>query len=144
MHMSSVNALKDVRILVVDDDADLVDSVATTLMFLGCTVSTAMSLDAARHTLRHQPPDIVICDWNLAGERSDGFLRELQQRCPHIGRILLTGSARTEWGALLEEGVVQRVLAKPFELHELSSALLLARQPLPPMLGISCSICRRN
>src|SRR4051812_44208391 len=64
------------RILVVDDDSDLVESYRQVFEMAGYDVSTAQSGDAALGLARTQRPDVVLTDVSMAN--MDGF--ELIQR----------------------------------------------------------------
>jgi DNA-binding response OmpR family regulator len=123
--MAIFSRMTELFVLVVDDEEDVLDTVRDSLRFLGCRVATAMTLDEARAVLARDLPQIAICDWNLAGERSEPLLRELPY---DVGRVLLTASAREEWQHLVEEGVVDVALAKPFDLDGLKAALATAEE----------------
>jgi DNA-binding response OmpR family regulator len=118
--------LEGVRVLVVDDDVDLATSVEDLLTLLGCRVATAHDLGRASDCVEREPPDVVVCDWNLEGERSDRFLRDLKRRRCRVGRVLLTGSPSTEWERLVTERVVQLALSKPVDIGCLASAVASA------------------
>jgi DNA-binding NtrC family response regulator len=121
--MKSLNGLK---VLVVDDDEDVTESVHDWLRFLGCLVSTALTLDGARSVLRGYSPAVVLCDWNLDGARSEELFRELAQHRPRVARVLMTGSPRFEWQPLVASGLVQLVVEKPFEIETLRGVLIAA------------------
>jgi len=117
-----VTGWKDVRVLVVDDDEDVLESVYDALLLFGCRAAKAMSLTEARASVARERPEVVICDWNLDGEHSDRFLRELAAE-RDVALILLTGSGRDEWQRLVTEGVVQLAIVKPFDLYALAAAV---------------------
>jgi CheY-like chemotaxis protein len=111
------------RVLVVDDDDDILGAVADILTLAGCVVETASTLGEARAKVAWTRPSLVFCDWDLGGdERSSTFLRTLARDRPEIALVLVTASARAEWKALVEGGVVQRTIGKPFDAHELLTA----------------------
>jgi DNA-binding NtrC family response regulator len=131
LRVAIFSRMTEVLVLVVDDEEDVLDSVHDSLRFLGCRVATAMTVAGARAAIARETPQIAICDWNLAGERSEALLRALPYE---VGRVLLSASARDEWEHLVEEGVVDVALAKPFDLDGLKAALATAaersRRPL--------------
>ncbi len=51
---------KGLRVLVVDDDDDLLESMCDLVRFLGCRVSAAKSLDEARDEV-----DLILCESNF-------------------------------------------------------------------------------
>ena len=54
--------MSDARILVVDDDADLVDAVSTVLESSGYAVDSAANGQEARDRIREARPDLIILD----------------------------------------------------------------------------------
>src|SRR5262245_61822715 len=125
-----MRGLAGVRVLAVDDDEDILASVADALRFLGCKIATARDLSGARSSIDRAWPDVLVCDWNLDGERSADFLRQLRDRYPHVGRILMTASPREEWARALADGVAHVAVEKPFDLEDLADVVArVARQP---------------
>jgi two-component system phosphate regulon response regulator PhoB len=55
------------RVLLVDDDPDLRDVVAAMLEAVGLIVQAAGSAEEALEMTRHDPPDLIVLDWNLPG-----------------------------------------------------------------------------
>ena len=63
--------LKDITILVIDDDHDTLELLQTILEGYGATVVTADSVESALPAWRHAPPHLVLTDMRLGS--SDGF-----------------------------------------------------------------------
>jgi CheY-like chemotaxis protein len=63
--------LKDITILVIDDDHDTLELLRTVLEGYGATVLTADSVESALLVCRHSPPHLVLSDMRLGS--SDGF-----------------------------------------------------------------------
>ncbi len=126
--------LGGLRVLVVDDDEEVRDVIADILAVVGCTVETARTIGEARAKVAWTRPSVVLCDWNLGGERSGPFLCALERERPEIARVLVTGSPPSAWEALVTSGVVQRAIGKPFALPALvamvarASTAMAARQ----------------
>ncbi len=78
-------------ILLVDDDAIILDSLSEFLKLEGHRVETARDIHAALDKLQQDLFNVVISDVNLPD--SDGFelLRAIRQRYPQIVTILFTG-----------------------------------------------------
>ncbi len=89
-----------VRVLVVDDEPDLADMVATTLRFDGCRTATAGDADEAMRVARELRPDIAVLDVMLPGQDGVSLLARLRSRrtrpagrAPHrAGATPATGS----------------------------------------------------
>jgi DNA-binding NtrC family response regulator len=117
-----------VRVLVVDDDQDVLELVSMALSVAGHQVWTARSVAEAEDLLRSQLPDVMVSDWNLGSEYAESLLRRAQQESPRTGRVLLTGSPREDWERLLQDGVAHVALTKPFQFAALERAIETARQ----------------
>jgi CheY-like chemotaxis protein len=68
---SSVGALAETRVLVVDDDEDWLELIAALLASRGAEVLCASSVDDALHILQEIAADVVLSDLEMPGP--DGF-----------------------------------------------------------------------
>ncbi|RIK63666.1 MAG: sigma-54-dependent Fis family transcriptional regulator [Planctomycetota bacterium] len=84
------------RILVVDDDRIVVDSLGEFLRLEGYEVHGVGGVDAALASLAERPCDLVITDVNMP--QADGFelLRALHDRHPDVVAIVITGYGTIE------------------------------------------------
>lgn len=84
------------RILLVDDDTIILDSLSEFLRLERYEVQTAKSVEEALATLARQPAHIVITDVNIPG--ADGFelLRTIRDRWPDIVSIVITAYGTIE------------------------------------------------
>jgi DNA-binding NtrC family response regulator len=116
------------RVLIVDDDADVRESLAEWLA-REHVVSQAAGVPEALVLLRREVPDVVICDFEMPPYRGDDFLATIADRYPHIGRFMHTGSSGSALG--FAHAIAHRVLQKGCDLGDLSGAIrdyLHARQ----------------
>ncbi|HEX6567508.1 MAG TPA: response regulator transcription factor, partial [Acidimicrobiales bacterium] len=108
----------EARLLVVDDEPNIVELLSTSLRFAGFEVATAMSgADAVRSAERHRP-DLVLLDVMLPDV--DGFvvLRRLRERRDHLPVLFLTArDANDDKVTGLTLGGDDYV-TKPFSLEE--------------------------
>jgi two-component system OmpR family response regulator len=108
----------EARLLVVDDEPNIVELLATSLRFAGFAVATAMTgADAVRAVERHDP-DLVLLDVMLPDV--DGFvvLRRLRDRRDHLPVLFLTArDANDDKVTGLTLGGDDYV-TKPFSLEE--------------------------
>jgi CheY-like chemotaxis protein len=114
-------ARSDVRVLVVDDDPEIVTFLATLLELEGIESTVATSAAAAMERLEQALPDLVLLD--IAMPDRDGLdLCRALKKDPRTSRVpVFVVSARPG------KDVVERALAagaeefirKPFENHEL-------------------------
>jgi len=72
--------LADVRIMMIDDNLDLLAVVSEVLELEGCHV-TAMGTaeEALIHLTEHEPPDVILCDLSLPGIDGHEFLRRARK-----------------------------------------------------------------
>jgi signal transduction histidine kinase/ActR/RegA family two-component response regulator len=111
------------RVLVVDDEGDSRDALATLLASHGCTVRAAGDLEQAQALLEAQAPEAVIADYRLPGERSGlDFLLALRARSPRTQVLLVTGETAPHRIAAIEDSGVP-CLIKPVRAHDLLQAL---------------------
>jgi len=126
------------RLLVVDDDPDVRDSLRRALGYAGYTVATAVNGADALASVSRSPVDLIILD--VLMPMLDGFdtCRALRERGNATPVIVLTArDAVDDRVAGLEAGA-DDYLVKPFALRELLArvnALLRRAQPVRDVLG---------
>lgn len=107
------------RILVVDDEPNLLVTYRLILQQQGYEVSAALSAAAARELLASQPLDLLLCDLSLEKQESGfdviEFAREIN---PSMPTVLLTGYATQDANDLAEERGIP-VLFKPIDIKQL-------------------------
>jgi DNA-binding response OmpR family regulator len=109
------------RVLVVDDEPDLVRILEFGLKAAGYAVETASDGQEGLKKAREQKPDIILLDLMLP--KLDGYkvcrLLKFDERYKHIPIMIL--SARTQEGdqTLAHEMGANRFLTKPYEFSEI-------------------------
>jgi signal transduction histidine kinase/CheY-like chemotaxis protein len=92
--------LQGVRTLVVDDERDARDLLATVLTLAGSEVETAASVPAAFEVITRFRPHVLVSDVGMPGENGYALLRRLRQMGPDEGgdvpAVALTAYTRTE------------------------------------------------
>ena len=106
--------------LIVDDDAELCDSLVMLLQESGFDVRGATRLDEALQALRDRPADLIVCDWLMPdGGAADLAARLEADGLPPIPILAMTGMSPGD----LPPEFQGRVLAKPFGVPELLEAI---------------------
>ena len=113
------------RILVVDDDESLRDSLALVLGSEGFEVSRAGDGEEALRRLGETPVDIVLCDLRMPGRDGLELLPDLARRCPDATLILMSAYGTEELAIEAMRRGAYDYLAKPFPPSE---ALLVIRK----------------
>jgi signal transduction histidine kinase len=101
-----------VRVLLVDDDAQLLGALQVLLAAAGAAVQTALSAAAAHRILERRETDIVVSDLSMPGEDGLAFVTRLRQG-PAASRSL-PAIAIT---ALAMDGARERALAAGFDRY---------------------------
>jgi PAS domain S-box-containing protein len=126
--VSGDQKLKDLRILVVEDDPDTQELLTAVLQKHGAEVMTVDSTARALAQVKQMKPDVIISDIAMTGENGYEFMSKLRTLDPEAGgripAIALTAyaSAADRRRALLAG--FQTHLPKPVEPHDLLAMIL--------------------
>jgi PAS domain S-box-containing protein len=120
-------ALNGVRILVVDDEADARDLIATVLMEAGAEVETARSAAEGFELFKQFRPDVLVSDVGMPEEDGFSFIRRVRALAPSEGSrvpaLALTAFAREgDRSQALTAGFTAHV-GKPVQPEVLASAV---------------------
>jgi len=111
--------MKDVRILVVEDELTMRETVVTYLEEQGFPVKSVMSGEDGLEALRDGSYDIAVVDLKLPGIDGIEVLRRAHQANPGLPVIIMTAYATIENAVrAIKEGAYD-YLVKPFNLEEL-------------------------
>ncbi len=112
-------ARREARILVVDDDADLLQITATTLHNLGYTVFTATASKAALTILQDEAIDLLLTD--VVMPEMDGLMlaAAAQQISPSLKVLYMSGFAALQGTDMSNLAVIE----KPFRASTLEVAV---------------------
>jgi CheY-like chemotaxis protein len=118
------------RILIVDDNPDILKLVSTMAVRLGYHPTTAEDgVDALYHLTRNRY-DLVLTDYEM--HFIDGYQLADQIKERHFGTkvIIMTGHCEKDVADLLGgSGIVDGLLLKPFSLEALKEKIEMAIQP---------------
>ena len=106
------------RVVVVDDEADIRETVGDYLSMHGFEVSAAENALAMRKLIERQPVDVAILDVNMPGEDGLSLARFLRETSD-VGIVMLTAAGETVDRIVGLEMGADDYLAKPFDLREL-------------------------
>jgi DNA-binding response OmpR family regulator len=109
------------RILLIDDEEDLVDLIRFDLERRGHTVETSSDGDHALEILKNQTFDLVITDLKMPGTGGLGICQELRLNHRSTAIIVLSGYSDVEL-ELDALGITNR-LRKPFPLAALANLI---------------------
>ncbi len=104
----------DHKVLIVDDDVNLLSSLKRALHKEPYEILLARSADEALGILDVQEVDAVVTDQAMAGLSGTEFLRIVRQKYPDTARFMLTGKATLEVALkAINEGEITHFFQKP-------------------------------
>jgi two-component system, NtrC family, sensor kinase len=112
-----------VKVLLVDDEKQFVETLALRLEVRDFAVAAAFSGDEALDYLKTQDVDVVVLDMFMPGRSGPETLRAIKKIRPHVEVILLTGHANIETAV---EGMrlgAFDFLLKPTEIDQLAEKI---------------------
>ena len=120
-------ALRGLRVLIVDDEADSRDLMKTVLSECGALASTARSAAEGFAELCSDPPDILISDIEMPIEDGYSFIRKVRslqgEYAQNIPAVALTAHANQEDRMRALSAGFQVHVRKPVEPNELVAAI---------------------
>ncbi|MEI8058481.1 MAG: response regulator transcription factor [Actinomycetes bacterium] len=122
-YLRAADGVPPVRVLVVDDEPDLAELVATALRFDGCRTATAGDADEAVRVARELRPDIAVLDLMLPGDDGIRLLARLRAEHPDLPAVILTARGDTRDRIAGLRAGADDYIAKPFSLEELLARL---------------------
>ena len=125
------SAIKQPRVLHIDDDSDLVDAVTSRLKSSGYRVSCALDGMSGMQTALLYGADAIILDYDMPNGRGDAVIDLLKgnERTSHIPIVVLTAIEKKNLKRELLGKGADVFMTKPFEYHELQDTIanLIAR-----------------
>jgi CheY-like chemotaxis protein len=122
---SKTRALSEVKVLVVDDDQDARDLIATTLHHAGANVSSASTMQEALEVIRAQPPQAVVSDIAMPSGTGYDLIGEMRKMpgLATIPAIALTAYGRVEDRDCALAAGFNFHVTKPVDPHQLVQIL---------------------
>lgn len=109
------------RILVVDDEIDLVETVRFSLELEGYEILVAYNGEEALNQARKEHPDLILLDLMLP--KLDGYkvcrLLKFDERYKHIPILMLTAKTQDKDKVLGLETGANEYITKPFDMDDL-------------------------
>ena len=90
------NASQKPRLLILDEDRIILQSLAQFLRREGYEVQTTDSAEQAFARMESGPLELLLADINMAGIKAADFLRDVRRRFPHVVVVVITGYGSIE------------------------------------------------
>jgi CheY-like chemotaxis protein len=110
-----------VKILVVDDEPDLVSTVEYRLKFANCNVVTASNGQEGLERAAAEKPDLILLDTNMPGMNGHQMLEHLRAdpALKHTPVIMLTARCEPQDIAAASARGISDYVTKPFDFAQL-------------------------
>jgi len=103
------------RVLIVDDDRQMVETLQNVLRLHGWESDGVYSGEQAIEAVRRTPFAVVLMDLKMTGMDGVSALRSIRAERPRLPVLLMTAFATRETILLAEQEGAVRVFPKPFE-----------------------------
>jgi len=113
------------RVLVVDDDPDILGVISKILLEFGYDVISRRNGMEGLETYRKRPCELVLTDLDMPGMDGVALARHIKSEFPLVPVVLMTGNLLTERELSPDVGksFVDEILYKPFRFTELHATL---------------------
>lgn len=136
-HPALMPAVSSQRVLVIDDDALLVERLKAESEIWGLRMKAAPNLAAARSLLVMSTPDVILLDLSFPETQEDGFslLQELRERSPQLPVIVFTGRDSLADRLAVSRLGARQFLHKPATTEQIFQAIARVLPPAPSSEG---------
>jgi len=110
---------KNIRVLLVDDEVEFVETLVKRMKKRGLDVHGVKSGEEAIEALEHSQPEVVVMDVKMPGMNGIEVLKIIKKLNPLVEVIMLTGHASLELAMQGMESGAYDYLMKPMDLDEL-------------------------
>ena len=121
--MSLSDQLKNMKILLIDDDEWIRDSMSLFFEEEGCHLLALETAEGALEALMHQTYEIIITDYRLPGIDGLEFLRRIQSKNLDAVTILITAYGDDEVISEAKRIGVHDIINKPFNSEDIEASL---------------------
>lgn len=112
-----------VRILIADDDKELVQTIEEELVIEGYEVAVAHDGEEAMNAIQSSPFQIAILDLKMPKITGLEILQKVKKDYPNMKTIILTAYANLENVKKCRDMGADEVVEKPYDLGELFTAI---------------------
>jgi two-component system OmpR family response regulator len=111
--------MSDIRVLLIDDEEELVATLEERLGMRGIRAETATTVEQALELVRRSEFDVVVVDLKMPGLEGTEIVDRIRALRPRTGVLMITGhgSGHGDLEPLTHGG--HRILLKPFPIERL-------------------------
>lgn len=122
--MNVFSRLKEMKILLIDDDEWIRDSMSLYFESEGCHIKVVENAEEGMEEIEKQDYDIIIVDYQLPGMDGLEFLMRIQASHPNIKQILITAYGNKDIFLAARKIGIQDFIDKPFTAKTIRESLL--------------------
>ena len=111
------------RILVVDDEPEIVETLKHCLTVRGYEAEGALSVAQALQSLAEKQADVILLDLKMPGLDGADFAKIVRQRYPEIKIIMVTAYPDAA-SSLYNQNLLEALFTKPVQFQELYTAIV--------------------
>jgi len=115
--------LKNMKILLIDDDKWIRDSLTLFFEAEGCDIMAVETAEEAMGALKNQDYEIMIGDYRLPGMDGLEFFKRVQESHPHAMKILITAYGNVDVVSEAMKIGIHDFIEKPFTSEMIEESL---------------------
>jgi DNA-binding NtrC family response regulator len=121
--MNLFSKLKNKKILLVDDDEWIRDSLTLYFDTEGCQIVAVETAEEGMELLKQQDYDIILLDYKLPGIDGLTFSRKIQEIRPDAIKILITAYKNKKVVSEAMNAGIQDLIDKPFTIKTIEDSM---------------------
>ena len=123
--MNLFKRLRDMKILLIDDDEWIRDSLLLFFQGEGCDLVGLANAEEAMEMLKKESYDIIISDYRLPGMNGLEFFKLTRESHPNTFRILITAYGSDELASMVRRLGIDDLILKPLTTNAIEKSLSL-------------------
>ena len=121
--MDLYSKLRKMKILLIDDDEWIRDSLSIFFKCEGCRINALETAEEGLEALKMQSYDIIIVDYRLPGMDGLDFLKRIKESHPSAMKILVTAYGTINVASEAIHMGIQDFIEKPFTTKTIEASL---------------------
>ena len=121
--MDPFNKLKEMKMLLIDDDEWIRDSLSIYFESRGCNLKVLETAEEGIEALKKQDYDIIVTDYRLPGMDGLEFLKQIQDSHPQAMKILITAYRSEDIVSKAIRVGIHDFIDKPFTAKTIEASL---------------------
>lgn len=130
--LKKVSRFEMKKILLIDDDPWIRDSMAIYFKNEGCSFRALESAEEGLTELNEHRYDVIIADYRLPGMNGVEFIRKIHPSHPETIKILISAYANDIRGIDAIQAGFQDFIQKPFDMQQIEDVLTRLAKARPP------------